>query len=67
MRLFFGTVIWVMFCMWMGMLFYGCSPGTRLATWERCATYSNQECRDMEFLQDELDCEYVYYKECIGE
>lgn len=73
MKLFFGAVVWVIFCIWMGMLFYGCAGTGKREAWEYCSGINHQECIDMYYHnqycqhEDYLDCEYEFYKECIGE
>lgn len=73
MNLFSGVVAWVVFCFWMGVLFNGCAGQGKQETWERCSSIHHKECRDLYDTdpyyqyEDYQDCEYEYYKECIGE
>lgn len=64
MRLFFGVVVWVVFCIWIGVMFNGCAGQGKQERWEWCAGVYHQECLDVE---NDLDCEYEFYKECVDE
>ena len=64
MRLLFGVVLWVCFCMYLGVMFNGCASQGKQETWQSCAAKGHVECWDR---PDPLVCEYDYYKVCIGE